>query len=312
MQDWSLHSQNTGGYFQCNRFVANDKKTDDAGYDMGDEDEFGMGIYGDVGSSRREDMLARRAGMRMERFLHHYTRFQSHDDSSMMEARMHMETMERLCRILMSSLDESEGCGYSPVNTNALKGVPHEKLCWLQTAVENPFSKAYIGEATVQQIEQNSAGVDRLLVEELRILRRHQSEIAKAQEATSKKSAQKDRRESNSWLSYVRNSLSISSVASSESSGSNLKVGSDKKMPALAVTIDDQKSQSDQVVPSILLFAAKGDLLENSDFSDSFGLGEASSGSEKSNSMIKRLRGLDFLQNGFRELLKCRQVVYVE
>ena len=37
MQDWSLHSNTTGGYFQCNRFDANAGKGE--GDDGGQEDD---------------------------------------------------------------------------------------------------------------------------------------------------------------------------------------------------------------------------------------------------------------------------------
>ena len=72
MQDWTLHSDNTGGYFQCNRFMANmkikDLPTDGSG-----------GLVGDLwseesGNAHAETLRLREKNKRMARFIHHDTR----------------------------------------------------------------------------------------------------------------------------------------------------------------------------------------------------------------------------------------------
>lgn len=293
MQDWNLHSQNTGGYFQCNRYIASDSAEN---RQIDNEDDFSSGIYGDIGSSRREDMRLRRAGERMERFLHHFTRFRSHEDSYNMECKMHMDTLERLCRILMMSLDESSGYSYSPTSKLPFGGQKFENLQWLQTSVENPFARQ-------DRILPGQDENDRLLVEELRLLREHQKELL-AQKGAAEEAAKKNSVESKSWLTYMRESLY------------SVKEAADEKQPPrsdeLSVRVGNSDDNLDKIVPSILLFAARGDILDTnlSDFNESFGLGQTGiSNADSSKSMINRLRGLDFLQNGFRELLKCRQIL---
>jgi hypothetical protein len=62
MQDWSLHSDNTGGYFQCNRY----RETP-----QGEGDVFAE----EMGSAAAETMRLRNKGARMARFIHYFTRF---------------------------------------------------------------------------------------------------------------------------------------------------------------------------------------------------------------------------------------------
>lgn len=68
MQDWTLHSDNTGGYFQCNRFVEtnnNQNNSDGDGADMWAEER---------GNAHAETMRLRERNRRMARFIHHFTR----------------------------------------------------------------------------------------------------------------------------------------------------------------------------------------------------------------------------------------------
>lgn len=82
MQDWSLHSNATGGFFQCNRF--NERVTD--------EEEIPLGRFlAEEGSAHHETARMMNRGQRMARFIHHYTRFQAHGDSAAMEAKMAKE-----------------------------------------------------------------------------------------------------------------------------------------------------------------------------------------------------------------------------
>ena len=69
MQDWSLHSDNTGGYFQCNRFIANlkvrDIPKDSMVSDLWNEES---------GNAHAETLRLREKNKRMARFIHHFTR----------------------------------------------------------------------------------------------------------------------------------------------------------------------------------------------------------------------------------------------
>ena len=74
MQDWTLHSDNTGGYFQCNRFVANTKVSDLAD---GENEMVGNLWAEESGNAHAETMRLREKNKRMARFIHHFTRFDS-------------------------------------------------------------------------------------------------------------------------------------------------------------------------------------------------------------------------------------------
>lgn len=94
MQDWSLHSENTGGYFQCNRF----QEAASGGTGGG---EGGEGGGGDVWSEERgnahaETLRMRQRNRTMARFIHHFTRFQAHGQSFQMESRMSKDTYKRI------------------------------------------------------------------------------------------------------------------------------------------------------------------------------------------------------------------------
>lgn len=100
MQDWSLHSDNTGGYFQCNRFIANSKAGDapegSAVADLWAEEK---------GNAHAETLRLRERNKRMARFIHHYTRFQAHSDSVKLEGRMFKETARRIREGLLASVE---------------------------------------------------------------------------------------------------------------------------------------------------------------------------------------------------------------
>ena len=67
MQDWSLHSDNTGGYFQCNRYVSNMK--------IKDIPEGATEMWGEeLGNAHAETMRLREKNKKMARFIHHFTR----------------------------------------------------------------------------------------------------------------------------------------------------------------------------------------------------------------------------------------------
>lgn len=126
MQDWGLHSDNTGGYFQCNRFVANTKVGDLA---EGENEMVGNLWAEESGNAHAETMRLREKNKRMARFIHHFTRFvkpdeachsffvifypcatcvryQAHRDSVQLEGRMFKETARRIGEGLLASKEE--------------------------------------------------------------------------------------------------------------------------------------------------------------------------------------------------------------
>jgi hypothetical protein len=60
MQDWSLHSDSTGGYFQCNRFVSQSHEGD-----LWAEER---------GNAHAETLRLRDQAKIMARFIHYFTR----------------------------------------------------------------------------------------------------------------------------------------------------------------------------------------------------------------------------------------------
>jgi len=84
MEDWTLHSNSTGGYFQCNRFVESQNES----ASRGTEDQ--------SGNAHMETFRMRVQAKRMSRFIHHYTRFKAHADSTTMEMKMYGETVSRI------------------------------------------------------------------------------------------------------------------------------------------------------------------------------------------------------------------------
>jgi hypothetical protein len=99
MQDWSLHSDSTGGYFQCNRFLdpslSNNNNANNAinDEDMLDEDSLWAE---ERGNAHAETMRIRDRNRKMARFIHYFTRFSAHGESVKMETKMSFDTMKRL------------------------------------------------------------------------------------------------------------------------------------------------------------------------------------------------------------------------
>lgn len=68
MQDWSLHSDTTGGYFQCNRFMQSlnaaepNSSTDEVWTD-------------DRGNAHAESLRLKEKNKKMARFIHHFSRY---------------------------------------------------------------------------------------------------------------------------------------------------------------------------------------------------------------------------------------------
>lgn len=106
MQDWSLHSDNKGSYFQCNRFIERYREN-------GMPEEKGSDSHGNrtFGKGKRHKTI---------HFIHHYVRFQAHGESMKLESKRSKETKERI--------------------VSGLKSCKEGSLKWLQgEKVANPY-----------------------------------------------------------------------------------------------------------------------------------------------------------------------------
>ena len=152
MQDWSLHSDNTGGYFQCNRF--RESREGEAPDLFADE----------KGSAHAETLRLRAKGARMARFIHYFTRHQAHGDSVKMEARMYKETLARISEGLKASRDGKlrwlqQGNGIlNPLNVETAPVNPHEKAAPANSSSSSGSSSAvYTPVKAVSESSQNKA-----------------------------------------------------------------------------------------------------------------------------------------------------------
>jgi hypothetical protein len=98
LQDWSLHSQNTGGYFQCNRFQ-------DATGRISSSEREAADSLDERGNAHADALRMRQRSNKMARFIHHFTRFQAHGQSFQMESRMSKDTYKRIDDGLKASLN---------------------------------------------------------------------------------------------------------------------------------------------------------------------------------------------------------------
>jgi hypothetical protein len=100
-KDWKLHGSNTGGFFRCNIWKEEDSP-DGNGYkyeeaDANNNEGYGTAIY----SARHQH----RQRQEMNRFLHHYTRYEAHDQSARLEQRMAENTSARLARVVDAAIE---------------------------------------------------------------------------------------------------------------------------------------------------------------------------------------------------------------
>jgi len=96
-EPWKLHTQATGGYFQCNRFTDVEAVIGAGG------DSRWSGVDA-VGSSHAEAQRAALRNKQMAQFIHYYTRYKAHTDSLALEMRLEPETIARLRSTLHCSV----------------------------------------------------------------------------------------------------------------------------------------------------------------------------------------------------------------
>mmetsp|Transcript_32887 Transcript_32887/g.47510 ORF Transcript_32887/g.47510 Transcript_32887/m.47510 type:complete len:1304 (-) Transcript_32887:148-4059(-) len=147
MQDWSLHSDNTGGYFQCNKFVENAKEMnngEDANNSDGNVVDF---LWAEEkGNAHAETIRLRERGKKMARFIHYYTRYQAHGESVKLETKMKKDTVDRITLGLKESaatynLSPSTSSPSSSSFSSPIKSSSEStKMIWLQgKSVINPL-----------------------------------------------------------------------------------------------------------------------------------------------------------------------------
>lgn len=314
MKAWSLHSQDTGGYFQCNKFVSSSEgggedgttaaaKSDGEvrfGFDAEDEaeDTAMEGFFGDAGSAYREEMRVRLKGQRMERFVHHYTHFRSHDDSVKMESSMFYDAMCRLSKTLLLSMG------------GICRDSAKPDYVWLQSNVINPMSAKTPYLQNVGSI--NEAEVYRGEIETLTYHLAVQEQLREQEKALTASSGEAS---AWSWRKMIFGDFNAPSTPSRPSLGGSdapARLDATPASPLSEASSAAAADSSSAPVPVALSYSYKGDIEDVSNAANEFFIpvgGSMSTAEEPSRAWLsEKMRGLDFLQAGFRELLKCRQV----
>jgi hypothetical protein len=285
MQEWSLHNSNTGGFFQCNRFVQNDEDADwqRPGEEGGDANRGSNANNGggraseevpysrmmfaeDTGSSHAETIRQRLKAQRVQRFIHHYTRYQAHNESMVLEMKMSRETVARIYNGL---LDTVQG-----------------RLKWLQGNL-----------ATNPLIEETS----QLSAEDLdTLIRENKGTVSSLlEESTGLPSASGGEAEADAASSSMRKSLSTKFRKSGgKEGGVNAQTSSALSFLStlLPVNPDSQRNRGqkegsiEDKQAAAAAAAQKGSLLLNQWIV---------------NNRLK-LRCIEFLNEGFEELVRCR------
>eukprot|EP00980_Cylindrotheca_fusiformis_P028728 scaffold22640_cov138-Cylindrotheca_fusiformis.AAC.9 len=107
-KDWKLHGSATGGFFRCNIWkedeelgkkeaTQNEEGNEEGGGDEGNDQGYGTAIH-----SAREHY---RKKQEINRFLHHYTRFEAHGQSATLERRMAETASSRLAPVVDAAIE---------------------------------------------------------------------------------------------------------------------------------------------------------------------------------------------------------------
>jgi len=153
MQDWTLHSDNTGGYFQCNRFLDPSLLSDNNGDHQANEDEDIDMLWGEEqGNAHAETMRLQARNKAMARFIHYFTRYTAHAQSVGMETRMLTETISRLSH----SLDDTRS-GKLLWLLQASVSVPMPDTSLFPTAIGSNEEEKKGGDSTVEKEEAAAA-----------------------------------------------------------------------------------------------------------------------------------------------------------
>jgi len=101
LRDWKSHGSATGGFFRCNIWKEEDDGSNPApppAAENGDGDEgFGTAIHSSKQQYRKRQEI--------NRFLHHYTRYEAHDQSARLERNMAESATNRLAPVVAAAID---------------------------------------------------------------------------------------------------------------------------------------------------------------------------------------------------------------
>jgi hypothetical protein len=318
MKAWSMHSQDTGGYFQCNRFVSSSEGAAEGagdgelalrpegevrfGFDEEDEaeDRALEGFFGENGSAVREEMRVRLKGQRMERFVHHYTHFRSHDDSVKMESSMFYDAMCRLSKTLLLSLGDLSSDGVK------------QDYVWLQTNVINPMGAKVIFSQDLSSMSE--ADIYRAEIETISAHLSLQEQLREREKAIAASSGEGGSRWS--WRKLIFGDFAGTPSSPKYSASEEEPYRSSLSAPSPSSTESACADSATGPVPVALSYSYRGDIEDMSNSANEFfipiGVSIHAADEPSRAWLSEKMRGLDFLQAGFRELLKCRQVrVYV-
>ena len=117
-QDWKLHSTETGGFFRCNIWKEDDpdrildkKEGDDDADELTSPTNTNYNFFADslndqgYGSSIHTARQAWKRKQDIKRFLHHYSRWEAHKDSNILEQKMADSVCTRLAPVVEAAID---------------------------------------------------------------------------------------------------------------------------------------------------------------------------------------------------------------
>eukprot|EP00536_Pseudo-nitzschia_multiseries_P002486 jgi/Psemu1/183667/e_gw1.33.39.1 len=115
-KDWKSHSNETGGYFRCNIWKEDDpdrvEDKNDGGSDFGpsisnNNNPYLLDVLNDqgYGTSVHSARKAWRKKQEMKRFIHHYTRWEAHKESAILEQKMGDSVCTRLAPVVQAAME---------------------------------------------------------------------------------------------------------------------------------------------------------------------------------------------------------------
>jgi ankyrin repeat/IBR domain-containing protein 1 len=111
-KDWKLHGSATGGFFRCNIWKEEEegKSKETLPAEENAEDGENDQGYGTAIHSAREGY---RKKQDVNRFLHHYTRYEAHDQSAALERKMAETASTRLAPVVDAAIEFDGSPGFN-------------------------------------------------------------------------------------------------------------------------------------------------------------------------------------------------------
>lgn len=115
-KDWKLHNTSTGGFFRCNRWTEEEAQElyDEAPEEVDatvaalNDDEAMSNPHVMVrtfGTALHATRVAHKKSKEMQRFLHHYTRWNAHSESATLEKKMSETVCTRLAPVVQAAAE---------------------------------------------------------------------------------------------------------------------------------------------------------------------------------------------------------------